>query len=362
MKKALVIGGSGFMGSHTADELSKNGYEVTINKKKYSLEELKVKNILVTEYHRIGDVIIIAPILKSIKNKFPNSNLILICNKQVAHLANHLNLADEIIGLEVPWTNWDWSMKKWFLAYSFSKKIRTKKIDLAFDFKGDFRNSWFLWKMNPKISFGYDHTGGGYFFSNPQKMSQKTHQQKRAFNLVKKVGCLNISFKKISFRFNEGSLVVHPGAIDIRRAWPDSHWIQFIKRMVKHHKISVVEVESSKKIIKKLKKESFSLEVFSGDLIEYNEWLKKQKLIVAPDSMAGHLAAFNRIPSISIFGSQDPTLTRPLSVKSMIVAPDQICNHRRDHWRLCAECMSSINVEKVYTRARTFISNLKNQR
>jgi len=29
-KKALVIGGAGFMGSHTADELSKRGYEVTI--------------------------------------------------------------------------------------------------------------------------------------------------------------------------------------------------------------------------------------------------------------------------------------------------------------------------------------------
>ena len=30
MKKALVIGGSGFMGSHLADELTMNGYEVTI--------------------------------------------------------------------------------------------------------------------------------------------------------------------------------------------------------------------------------------------------------------------------------------------------------------------------------------------
>ena len=28
--KAMVIGGSGFMGSHTADELSNRGYEVTI--------------------------------------------------------------------------------------------------------------------------------------------------------------------------------------------------------------------------------------------------------------------------------------------------------------------------------------------
>ena len=30
MDKVVVIGGSGFMGSHTADELSNRGFEVTI--------------------------------------------------------------------------------------------------------------------------------------------------------------------------------------------------------------------------------------------------------------------------------------------------------------------------------------------
>ena len=30
MKKVVVIGGSGFLGSHTADELSRRGYDVTI--------------------------------------------------------------------------------------------------------------------------------------------------------------------------------------------------------------------------------------------------------------------------------------------------------------------------------------------
>jgi len=37
-------------------------------RKKYDLQSIDVKTILVTEYHRIGDVIIIAPILKSIKS------------------------------------------------------------------------------------------------------------------------------------------------------------------------------------------------------------------------------------------------------------------------------------------------------
>ena len=36
MKRVVVIGGSGFIGSHTADELSKQGYGVTIFDRKRS--------------------------------------------------------------------------------------------------------------------------------------------------------------------------------------------------------------------------------------------------------------------------------------------------------------------------------------
>ena len=43
--KVLVIGGSGFMGSHTADELTKQGYEVSlfdIQPSKWKSEEQKM--------------------------------------------------------------------------------------------------------------------------------------------------------------------------------------------------------------------------------------------------------------------------------------------------------------------------------
>ena len=63
-------------------------------RKKYDIQSINVKTILVTEYHRIGDVIIIAPILKSIKLKFPNSKIILLCNKSAKELAEYLKLAD----------------------------------------------------------------------------------------------------------------------------------------------------------------------------------------------------------------------------------------------------------------------------
>ena len=64
-------------------------------RKKYDIQSINVKTILVTEYHRIGDVIIIAPILRSIKLKFPNSKIILLCNESAKELAEYLKLAEQ---------------------------------------------------------------------------------------------------------------------------------------------------------------------------------------------------------------------------------------------------------------------------
>ena len=51
-------------------------------RKKYLLGHFTVKTILVTEYHRIGDILMIIPALNSLKETFPESRLILLCEGQ----------------------------------------------------------------------------------------------------------------------------------------------------------------------------------------------------------------------------------------------------------------------------------------
>ena len=97
-------------------------------RKKYELEDIEVKNIVVTEYHRIGDILMIAKTLKSIKKSFPNSRLILLCSNQAHLLANHLNLADEIYPIKVPWTDWNWSIVKWIRVWVFAQRIAKKRL------------------------------------------------------------------------------------------------------------------------------------------------------------------------------------------------------------------------------------------
>ena len=313
----------------------------------YSINDIEIKTILVTEYHRIGDVLIISPVLKSLKRKFPKAQLILICNREVGQLASHLNLADEISIVNVPWTNWDWSIFSWWGVRSKAKSFSRRQIDLAFDFKGDIRNAWFLWLTCPKISFGYNTTGGSYFFTNPTEMNQDLHQLYRAINLVSAVGCQHIEDQKGQWVFNnKGAVVIHIGATDNRRSWPTNHWIELINLLIKDFKIAIVDVKGAQHVINKVK--DSRLKIFKGDLIQFKSWLTNQKCLIAPDSMAAHLAAYLKIPVVTLFGSQDPKLTSPIAENSLVVTPGTKCSHKREHWRLCSECMNSITPNKVH--------------
>ena len=100
-------------------------------RRKYNIDEIKIKTILVTEYHRIGDILIIEPILKSIKTKYPQAHLILVCSHNAKELALDLGLADEVIPIDVPWTNWSWAFLDWWRARTIAKELVNKEIDLA---------------------------------------------------------------------------------------------------------------------------------------------------------------------------------------------------------------------------------------
>ena len=178
-------------------------------------------------------------------------------------------------------------------------------------------------------------------------MNQNLHQRYRAFNLVSAVGCQHIEDQKDQRVFNnDGAVVIHIGATDDRRSWPLDNLLELINLLIKDFKIAVVDVKDAQHIINKIK--DSRVKIFKGDLIQFKSWLTNQKCLVAPDSMAAHLAAFLKIPVVTLFGSQDPKLTSPIAEKSLVITTGKICSHKRDHWRLCSECMHSITPNKVY--------------
>ncbi len=314
----------------------------------YSMYDINIKTIVVSEYHRIGDVLIIIPTLKMIKKRFPSAHLILICNYNVYELIRHMEIVDEVIPFRSPWTSWEWSIARWLRAIRFARKLSNRGIDLFFDFKGDFRNNWFLWNTKPKVSFGYNTTGGSYFLTNPYNMNQSLHQRDRSIELVTKANCKESHLIMARAKVNiSGCVVFHPGASDINRFWPLEHWENLAALLSKKLQVCIVKVEESLKLIDMLKEKRIPVDIFEGDLVYFMTWLVDQRCLICPDSMAGHLASYVGIPVISIFGSQPPELTKPIGSLCKVVVPDNLCKHKREHWRLCRLCMESISPKKV---------------
>lgn len=316
----------------------------------------KIKSILVCQYHRIGDVLLIIPVLHLLRKQYPKAKITLLCCTSAKPLAQDLKVVDEVIGIDVPWTTWSFSPFKWIRSRSYARTLQKENYDLAIDFKGDLRNSWFLWHIKAKKSLGYTDTGGSMFYSHPINPPHGIHQTKRSLALISHLGLDTEYFseKKINFH-DRGSIVLHPGGSDPKRMWPKERWVELTELLSKEYTLTIVKTQGSNTIAQQVIERQFNIDFFEGNLVQFKHWLGKQKLIVCIDSMPGHLGAYLGIPTVSIFGSQDPKITQPLGELVEIVTPAFPCNHQRSHWRLCNFCMETITVDQVFKAIETLI-------
>jgi hypothetical protein len=52
-------------------------------------------------------------------------------------------------------------------------------------------------------------------------------------------------------------------------------------------------------------------------------------------------------------------LTRPVNKEGVLITPNIPCDHIRDHWRLCSQCMGSIHPKKVSSALLDLLSRLE---
>ncbi|MBC8215374.1 MAG: glycosyltransferase family 9 protein [Candidatus Marinimicrobia bacterium] len=331
---------------------SHHPYNVPIDKK-------SIQSILVTEYHCIGDVILIIPALKALKEEFPKAKIILVTNNAAEELAKKITDADEIISYSAPWVKGWTSVTNWKGTLAVIIKLRNRKLDLGIDFKGDIRNLFLLRGISPKHRFGFTATGGKYLLTHPQNFPFNKHQVDRALFLLKSVRVspqtsqFNEDKKRV--QYVDDRIVLHPGANHPERQWPIKNWKELYEHLSKIHKVYIVCAPDTVDVIKKMSETIPNMNIFKGSLLEFSQWLSGAQLLIGSDSMAVHLAVAMGTPSLAIFGSQNPELTRPKGDMGSIIKPKNTCPHKRKHWRLCSKCMSSITPDDVYKKIESLL-------
>ena len=348
-------------------------FKLFSKEKHFSVDNIILKKILITEYNCIGDVILITPVLRVIREKYPDAKIYLIVVPYVKELIEATNLVDECIAFEVPWHN-KFSLQNWKNTFKLIKSLKKEKFDLAIDFKGDIRSNYFLWKVKSNIRLGFNATGGGFLLTNSVEFPFHKHQLERAIILLKELNIetefttpdLRLTPEKSNKKLDKLNIVIHPGANHFARLWPEEYWLELIEKLKeKDVNIFVVIPPNYGKFETDLLKKKLDVEIFKGSIYEFAIWLKNKTILIGCDSMSVHLATAMKIHALALFGSQDPELTKPYGEYGFFIKANKVCKHKEKNWRLCEKCMKDLKpqmvMEKVNSIIKLIISEKNNE-
>lgn len=302
-----------------------------------------IKKILIMEYQCIGDFIMLLPVFESIRLTMPDARIDVLCSPAVIPLMKGSSLVDNLI----PWTGSKRDRTNCIQA------LRAREYDLSLNFHGDLRQIWKMYQVKAQYRAGFSFSGGQQWLTHVMDYPYWLHQVERPLCLLEFIGFKVknsipvLNHIKADHTFND-VIFLHSGANHSFRLWPEENWQELAMELKKRYKVIWIDDPGS----------SFcpeGLPHIAGDLNRIACLISAGKLCICCDSMAAHLAAAVDTPVLALFGSQDPSLTKPYGRYAYILTPEGVCTHKRKDWRLCEECMASLSVTEVLSKADCII-------
>ena len=340
-----------------------------------------IKEILVLQPGKIGDLIMTLPFIRTLKNIFPQSPLTLVVHP-ACHALAALE-ADSVI---------DYCSPLYHRCQPGQPQGLGKIIpgtdhcfDLLVDLKSDFASLWYSFRH---ARYRLDLASLGlakYFnkflsrlhrqsFQNPAPChhTELMRQALEAFTGQKAplapyrlmVPGSQETAARLRRQFEiadrERLVILHPGGSRPWKLWPLEKYAALADRLSKELGVTLMvtggstETEIAKKLGDLM---HFPLKNITGrlDLIELAAFLPQAALVIANDSSVAHLAAAVGTPVIVLFGPTDPTFCAPRGPEVEVVKGEIDCSpcpQRACRQPAGSTCMDLIEVEQVYNLAK----------
>lgn len=351
--------------------------------------EKGTKSILIIGFFLIGDTIMYLSALRTLRKNFPNANITLVGSKIVKTILEGQSVVDNFVVVECPWigTN-NKSLKN---IFNFLKGIwianRNNKYDIAIEFRGDWRNIFYMNYIRAKRKVSYNFTGGEYMLTDvflPEPTID--HFTDESFCLLKQMGCefteedtIPILLKNNKSRFTQEKFItdhqiankfivgLHPGASLAIKQWDVLKYAELICQLhVKSKNLMFLvfegpgEQQTVIELTAQLDLNCIPYIVVKRPLVEYIDLIGICNLMICNDSGAAHIAAAFSIPTVVIFANVDPKYVTPKS--SGIV---RVISHSL-HCKPCLstickyntnECIKTIEVKEVLILLNEILSS-----
>ena len=330
--------------------------------------KLDFSNILIFDFHLIGDLVLLIPFLRNLRKHFPDSKITLVCGKWGSDIFKGCNYVDEIVYYNAPWASkGDEIVVALINALKIVRYLRQKSFSLGIEIRGDLRQIIMMWLCDVGNIVGYSFTGGKKLLTldvcDDGKIKHLlAHHVQILEALTNKKLDFSDFYPELFFSGREKIEIqnlrqtqkkrvgIHPFASMELREWPFAKTKQLINEIKKENQVVVFFGPNDLQHIYDVLLEGESdVVVFSGTLREFIVQVAALDCMVAMDSGAAHIASAVGIPVIAIFGPAMDTLCKPIGRKSVVVKLD-------DTEVPCRPCFQKLCVNPVHKKCLQEIS------
>lgn len=340
-------------------------------KKRGEIRREEVREILVIRTAYIGDVVMTVPVLKPLKERFPDARISFLTSRRAGEILENNPYLDEIITYDPFW--FYPSHRKDYLE--FIGRLRKKSFDLVIEARADIREILFLvWPIKAKFKVSYDVGGGGYLLTNIVPYKGLSHKVEYHLDIARYLGCkidgmewgIYLSEEEDKraagllleegVDFNRPIVAIHPGARKELKCWSTEGFAQVADILIERYGVSLImtgsadEAPIAREVRGTMKNKCVDL-TGKTTLREMAGVITKCSLFICNDSSPMHIAAALNIPTVAIFGPSKSIETAPYGNQHIVVEKDFPCRHRCDedicHFVNHHQCMKDISDDNV---------------
>jgi ADP-heptose:LPS heptosyltransferase len=344
------------------------------------------KSILVMEYWNLGDLVILVPFLRNLRESFPNARVALLVKDSLQSFLQDQGLVDEFIPICVPWAQHFSRWQKynpflglWLPFLNGIWGLRQSKFDMAFSGRMDIRDNFLMWLSGARRRVGYGIGGGRFLLTDCVAPDlSRPHRTDVWLHLLNSLG-FEVAENAEQFHLSPASLIraqslldsfgipegvpltgVHPGARIAIRRWGDERFAEVAKDLLKDETVHVLwflEPNSTSAAPKLDRCHEVRL-----DFESFLAVLSLCEFLVCNDSGPMHLAGLLGIPVVAVFGSTNPVWFGPRGNKDrVVIRPEMPCRPCFDYCIFDQPyCLRAISPEQTIAVVKDALVDIRN--
>ena len=310
-------------------------------------------NIAVYSPNWVGDAALSLPFISHLKNKNPDSKVILVCKDWVESVFHNNPNIDNIVSLSANQTAGVINTIQTGLL------LREKQIDYFYTLTDSFRSALIMWLSNSRYRIGYDTQNRSILLTKYFDLPRNNiHRSKKYLALIDRSEVnlderyihldddeIKWAKEKMSRENINNPVALFAFSIAKSRTFPKKKLNEWLSKSSEHFVIFGAESDrnNAKEIIQQNK--NIKITSFCGDyeLRKSIALISSCKYAIAADSGLGHISSIIGIPTISFFGAGRSIETRPIGRSNIIIDKSELCNPCKKN--IC--CLNSIKKSDV---------------